>query len=452
MAIQKAHWLNDADNVRLIMPFAKVDTEHRTVSGFASLNNVDKSADVVTANASAEAFASFRGNIREMHDKHKAVGTMIKFSQEPYYDAASGNTYQGIYVTAYVSKGAQDTWEKVLDGTLSGFSIGGHIEEQHPEYVAELSKTVRFITKLSLFELSLVDNPANQFANVFSIQKVDGELVMKGMATEVETQNVFWCEEDKTARAVSSDHSTCVQCSADMENIGWIEVTDAASATAELKKFVDDHFTTTKVITTQDLKDAGKEQVQQNPEFANEENVGDNTIDTAKSEGGVNMSDVETVEKAAEVDEVVETTLVDEVVEKAEEVVETPEETVEKAEEVAEETVETVEKAEEVVETPEVDVTKALEDIKNFVSEAVTKSATEQATSLEAIAKAMSDLAESVAKLAPVAEAVQTVTEKVEGLERATAVKKSGDGDESEPVKKGFSWGGHFASASTITQ
>jgi phage head maturation protease len=451
MAIQKAHWLNDADNVHLIMPFAKVDTEHRTVSGFASLNNVDKTDDVVTANASANAFASFRGNIREMHDSHKAVGTMVNFSQEPYYDAESGNTYQGIYVTCYVSKGAQDTWEKVLDGTLSGFSIGGHILEQHQEYVAELSKTVRFITELSLFELSLVDNPANQFANVFSIQKVDGELVMKGMATEVETQNVFWCEEDKTARAADSDHSTCVQCSADMENIGWIEVTDAASAPAELKKFVDE-WTTTKVITTQDLKDAGKEQVQQNSEFANEENVGDNTIDTAKSEGGVNMSDVETVEKAAEVDEVVETPA--EVVEKAEEVVETPEETVEKAEEVVEEeTVETVEKAEEaVVETPEVDVTKALEDIKNFVSEAVTKSATEQATSLEAIAKAMSDLAESVAKLAPVAEAVQTVTEKVEGLERATAVKKSGDGDESEPVKKGFSWGGHFASASTITQ
>jgi len=446
METKKAHWINDADNVRLIMPFAKVDQEHRTVSGFASLNNVDKTDDVVTADASAEAFASFRGNIREMHQPI-AAGRMVSFSQEPYYDVSSGNTYQGIFVTVYVSKGAQDTWEKVLDGTLSGFSIGGNIIEQHQEYVAELSKNIRFITKLSLFELSLVDNPANQFANVLSISKVDGELVMKGMATEVETQNVFWCEADGTARATTSEKSTCVQCSTDMENIGWIEVTDAASAPAELKKFVDE-WTTTKVITTQDLKDSGKEKVQQNSEFANEENVGDNTIDTAKSEGGVNMSDVETVEKAVEVDEVVEEAPV-ETVEKAEEVVETPEEVVEKAEEVVAEAEEVVEKAEEIVEAaPEVDVTKALEEIKNFVSETVAKSATEQATSIEAVAKAVSELAEVVAKFAPT---VETVAEKVEGLERATAVKKSGDDVESEPVKKGFSWGGHFASASTIT-
>jgi len=441
METQKAYWLNDESHVRLIMPFAKVDTEHRTVSGFASLNNVDKTDDVVTANASAQAFSNFRGNIREMHQPI-AAGRMLSFSQEPYYDADSGNTYQGIYVTAYVSKGAQDTWEKVLDGTLSGFSIGGNIIDQHSEYVSELSKTVRFITELSLFELSLVDNPANQFANIFSISKVDGELVAKGMAVDYEAQNVFWCEEDKTARASSTEKSTCVQCSSEMENIGWIEVTDANSAAMELKKFVDE-WTISKVITTEDLKNNGKKKVQQNSEFANEDNVGDNTIDTAKSEGGVNMSDVETVEKAAEVDEVVETT--DEVVEKSEEVVETPEETVEKAEEVVEETVETVEKAEEI------DIAKALDDMKTFVSEAVAKSTSEQATSIAEIAKAVGELADSVARLAPVSETVKEVAEKVEGLERATAVKKSGDEIESEPVKKEFSWGGHFASASTIT-
>jgi len=442
METQKAHWLNDSEHVRLIMPFAKVDIENRTVSGFASLNNVDKTDDVVTANASADAFSSFRGNIREMHQPI-AAGRMVSFSQEPYYDAESGNTYQGIYVTAYVSKGAQDTWEKVLDGTLSGFSIGGNIIEQHSEYVAELSKTVRFITELSLFELSLVDNPANQFANVLSISKVDGELVMKGMAVDCETQNVFWCEEDKTARSSSAEKSTCVQCSSDMENIGWIEVTDANSAPAELKKFVDD-WTVSKVITTEDLKDNGKKKVQQNSEFANEDNVGDNTIDTAKSEGGVNMSDVETVEKASEVDEVVEP-VVEEVVEKAEEVEEAAEETVEKAEEVVAET-------EEVVETaPEMDIAKALDDMKTFVSEAVANSASEQATSIAEIAKAVGQLADSVAKLAPVSETVKEVAEKVQGLERATAIKKSGDEIESEPVKKEFSWGGHFASAQSIT-
>jgi len=432
----KAHWQNDDKNVHLVMPFAKVDEERRTVSGFASLNNIDKSDDVVTAEASAEAFQTFRGNIREMHQKI-AAGRMISFSQEPYYEPNSGETFQGIYVTVYVSKGAQDTWEKVLDGTLSGFSIGGHILDEHSEYVPEVNKVIRFITKLSLFELSLVDNPANQYANVLSVSKVDGEFIAKGMIVEAETQNVFWCEEDGAARASTENSVDCVQCSKTMDNIGWIEST---GDTADLKKFVDEW--TEKVITTQDIKDAGKENPKQNAEFANEEKIGDNSEEeVVKSEGGVNMSDVETeveaVEKAAEVEEIVET----EAVEKAEEAVEEVEETVEKAEE-AEEAVaeETVEKAEEEAVEPQLDLTKFLDEIKEFVVGAVEKNSSEQSTSLEEVSKGITALEETL----------KTLGARLENLERATAVKKSGDDAESDPVVEKSIWNGRFANASTI--
>lgn len=421
------------------MPFSKVDAENRTVSGFASLNNVDKTDDVVTADASMEAFMSFRGNIREMHQPI-AAGRMVSFSQEPYYDAQTGTTYMGIFVTVYVSKGAQDTWEKVLDGTLSGFSIGGKIIEQHSEYVADLAKTIRFITGISLFELSLVDNPANQFANVLSISKVDGVLVMKGMAAEAEIQNVFWCEDDKSARASIEESVDCVQCSGEMKNIGWIEVADSEK---ELKKFVDEW--TSKVITAAQIKEElGKEKVSQNSEFANEENPMDNNDNNAdKSEGGVNVSDVETVEKAVEVEEIEETT---EKTEAVEEVVEA-EEAVEKAEEVAEETVE------------EDAVVKAMNEFKTFVSEAVAKSASEQATFAETLATIVEEVKKSTQAITSLADSlkeegskVSEVAEKVERLERDTAVKKSVDDESVETVEKGFSWGGRFASASTITK
>jgi hypothetical protein len=59
--ITKAHWNSDGDNLRLSMPFAKVDKERRIVSGFASLDNIDKQDDIVTAEASMDAFARFRG-------------------------------------------------------------------------------------------------------------------------------------------------------------------------------------------------------------------------------------------------------------------------------------------------------------------------------------------------------------------------------------------------------
>jgi hypothetical protein len=47
----------------------------------------------------------------------------------------------GVYVSAYVSKGAQDAWEKVLDGTYSGFSIGGNIKKYDDMYDDKISKS-----------------------------------------------------------------------------------------------------------------------------------------------------------------------------------------------------------------------------------------------------------------------------------------------------------------------
>jgi hypothetical protein len=57
MNINKAFWTTDGDNVRLSMPFGKVDIEKRIVSGFASLDNVDKQYDIVTTEASLSALA-----------------------------------------------------------------------------------------------------------------------------------------------------------------------------------------------------------------------------------------------------------------------------------------------------------------------------------------------------------------------------------------------------------
>ena len=81
MTISKAHWDTDGDSVRLSLPFAKVDKERRIVSGFASLDNLDKQGDIVTSQGSLKAFSKFRGNIREMHQP-LAVGKMVNFKED----------------------------------------------------------------------------------------------------------------------------------------------------------------------------------------------------------------------------------------------------------------------------------------------------------------------------------------------------------------------------------
>jgi hypothetical protein len=87
MTIAKAHWDIEGDAVRLSMPFSKVDIERRIVSGFATLDNIDKQADIVTSEASMQAFSKFRGNIREMHQP-VAVGKLPgkRYWMVPYQD------------------------------------------------------------------------------------------------------------------------------------------------------------------------------------------------------------------------------------------------------------------------------------------------------------------------------------------------------------------------------
>ena len=189
--INKAHWSTEGDNVRLSMPFAKVDKERRIVSGFATLDNLDRQNDIVTTDASLKAFSKFRGNIREMHQP-SAVGKMVAFKEDKYFDPESKKFYSGVFVSAYVSKGAQNAWEKVLDGTYTGFSIGGRMNKWDDGYDEKMDKPIRIIKDYDLVELSLVDNPANQFASIISIEKVDGVDVLKGSAADIVVENVAW--------------------------------------------------------------------------------------------------------------------------------------------------------------------------------------------------------------------------------------------------------------------
>lgn len=214
----------DGNTVHVSMPFAKVDEAKRLVSGYATLDNIDTQGDVVLAEASAKAFARARGNIREMHQPI-AVGKMVDFREDEFFDQTSGELFRGIYVTAHVSEGAEDTWKKVLDGTLTGFSIGGEINEASNEFVKEAGRTVRFIKDYDLVELSLVDNPANQLANVLSIQKnSSGDVVVKmGEVTDTVVENVFICKTDGTVVVKAVDSETCPQCETRMENAGWFE-------------------------------------------------------------------------------------------------------------------------------------------------------------------------------------------------------------------------------------
>lgn len=287
MEISKAHWESEGNSLRLSMPIAKIDIERRIVSGFATLDNIDRQGDIVPSEASVKAFEEFRGNIREMHDDKKAVGKLVSFKEDSFYDQETGKFYKGVFVSTYVSKGAQDTWEKVLDGTLTGFSIGGSVKDYEDTFDENTNKSIRIIKDYDLFELSLVDNPANQYANVISIEKGHAG----GYLSKALIENVFWCKGDDIVQLSSGSTSDCPRCDKGMNNIGFVETNDAQKA--EVVKSI---LSTIK----NDAKEVSKME-NENTEAAPVEEVAEIVTETIEKAVEVEMEKSETeTEKAVE--------------------------------------------------------------------------------------------------------------------------------------------------------
>jgi hypothetical protein len=430
--ISKAHWNSNGENLRLSMPFSKVDKERRTVSGFASLDNIDKQDDIVTAEASMDAFAKFRGNIREMHQP-LAVGKMVDFKAEKYFDPESKKFYSGVFVSAYVSKGAQDTWEKVLDGTLSGFSIGGRMNKWDDGFDEKSDKAIRIIKQYDLIELSLVDSPANQFANIVSVEKVDGVDVFKADATVLE--NVFYDRESGIVQISENESEVSPTTGNAMENIGFVEKTDNEKTTM-IKFLVDSAkgINTSKINKEVQPMTKSKTQVEKTDVIEDvmvaPEAVAEITEEIAKTE------EVETAD-VVKTDELV-----------AEEIVKA--EDAEAVETVVEAVVE-VSKSEEVIADAVTEMKNTLESaFSDLVSTVKSLQAeVELLKSSKVDVDTVKDSFTAVAKdIAAVSDEFNEFGKRVDAVEADTAFRKSGDiGDifQSQPemVEKSL-WGGSF--------
>ena len=428
MNINKAHWTTNGDNVRLSMPLTKVDEGRRIVSGFASLDNLDKQDDIVTTEASMEAFAKFRGNIREMHQP-SAIGKMVSFKEEKYFDPETKKFYKGVFVSAYISKGAQDAWEKVLDGTYTGFSIGGRMNKWDDAYDEKSDKAIRVIKEYDLIELSLVDSPANQFANIMSVEKVDGVDTITGSSANTVVENVFWDSESGIVTISENETEVSPVSGEEMKNIGFVEKNDSEKTT--MIKFLVD---SAKGIRT--IKIAKED----NPMTENTEAVAEATPEVNE----VEVAPEAPAEIATEAPEVP----AEAVTEKSDVVVE---------EGSAPSIEEVTEKADEAI----VEVASATAEVAKAVSE-IQNSVTNALSDLAATVKAMQANVDAITKsLESVTEEVKEVKgsfnefgKTVDAVVADTAFRKSGDlGEivqESPKVIQKSLWGGRFLTNSDL--
>ncbi len=420
--MNKAQWTTSGDSVRFSMPIGKIDQERRIVSGFATLDNIDKQNDIVTTEASITAFKKFRGNLREMHQP-SAVGKVVSFKEDRYFDPETKKFYSGVYVSAYVSKGAQDTWEKVLDGTLTGFSIGGNITKSDDEFNKELDKPVRIIKEYQLHELSLVDNPANEFANVLSIEK--GEL--GGYLAKTEIENVFWDQDSDIVLISSSETEISPNSGKPMKNIGFVEKSD--SDNAEKIKFLVDSAKGIRTI---------KMTKEDNPMTEETQVVAEAPADAAPVVENVEVAPEATAEVVVEPEVVAPEAPADAEIAKTDEVAPSTEEVVEKKEDVV------------------TDIAKDVTDIKDSLTNALSSLA-ETVKSLQVNVDAITKSLETVTgEVKSVAGEVKEVKgsfdefgKRVDLVEKDTAFRKSGDLGEivqefPEMRTQKSLWGGRF--------
>lgn len=148
-------------NLKLYAKISKVDEEQRMVWGYASTEALDSQGEVIERAAIEKALDGYMefANIREMH-RDSAVGVTKEAAMDE----------KGLFIGAHVVDDV--AWKKVTTGVYKGFSIGG---------VAGERKGNR-IKSIDLYEISLVDRPANPEARFECFKLNNGSQGMKKLS------------------------------------------------------------------------------------------------------------------------------------------------------------------------------------------------------------------------------------------------------------------------------
>ena len=277
-----------------------------------------------------------------------------------------------------------------------------------------------------LVELSIVDSPANELCNVLSISKVNGKLIFKGIAANVSTENIFYCQESDSVFISTEKTYDSPITGKPAELIGWVESSDVNKA-----KEIDKILASFKKSRLP-LPDT---------QIAKQANV----------EGGNEVSEETTVDATAEVVE--ETTVV------ADEATDAPAEAEAEITDAPADSVEKAADAQVMVDEP--DFAKMLGDLKGFFSETLTKATEINAAQVSDIKETVESFSKSVdsritelvekhaalsAAVTDIKGTIDGVQKRVDAVEGETAFKKSSDlGGSQEVITKSKSkWNGSF--------
>ena len=186
----------DITRVHLFAPITKfVDQPDGSlvITGLMMTEALDSQNEITTYEGAKKAALAWQGNIREMH-KMEAVGRAI--------EVIPNDEERHIFLRARISAGAPNTITKIKDGTLTGFSIGGKVNEKGrvgvrvtPEiatqYKLPSEKVGKAITMLHDWEedeCSVVDKSANGECRIDVVKAIGGVLTISDVIAKGEME------------------------------------------------------------------------------------------------------------------------------------------------------------------------------------------------------------------------------------------------------------------------
>lgn len=191
--------ITQSDRLTMSLPLTRIDATKREVWGQATAEVPDSYGTIF--GYCPEAWKNWRGNIREQHDGKKAVGRRVELECD--------DITRAVYVGARISRGAQDTWLKVEDNVLTGYSASIIPD---PEYGKDPrrwptkeynGKKYPYLPRYTVAELSLVDNPACPGCDI-QIVRAEGFLTDVTEEPEAETPPIPGPEQQALERAGKS--------------------------------------------------------------------------------------------------------------------------------------------------------------------------------------------------------------------------------------------------------
>lgn len=148
-----------------------IDSDERRVGGWASVEILDRQNDIVQVSELKEAMLKLMdrgGNIFYGH-KNVPIGKILQWEVKEH----SGRSMPGVYLIVKINSGYEIddlVWKAIKEKKLKGFSIGGKgMPEKGYSEEGGVKREVRYLKKLQLNEISLVDVPANQEALITQV-------------------------------------------------------------------------------------------------------------------------------------------------------------------------------------------------------------------------------------------------------------------------------------------